>query len=426
MKCPKCGAKMDESMPFCPSCGSTWIRADVLNSQEKNSSVRKTLGPEAPKAKPVPKPEPVQEFEQPSHKKCGCLILVIIAILIAVWLGHSSDKPSTEPAQDTSMVSQTATVQQEQEPVQEENNEAEAEQSVEDSSDYTMQINFAPLAHQYSYAQTHNIALHNFSTKLNSVINWYNTNSAAMQDTDNMYHLNIDQKLLSSELCYKITSENTNYVYVGALKDNRPDGIGYIAKIDSDDLTLYVSNVYLGYFKDGYYDGYGLLFNDPDESDIADYQYYRDYPDKETFYTGEYLTCLNCVSYEGMFSKGEESGKGNEFVIDPVTQYQAYYYTHDSAPEGMLDFAIFETAGEYADGRQNGSVTIYGVNGCIAYKGLVKNGLKNGKGVEYYDNSNQVRYEGEYKNDNYNGQGTFYDEDGNVTYSGEWKDGDYA
>ena len=40
-----------------------------------------------------------------------------------------------------------------------------------------------------------------------------------------------------------------------------------------------------------------------------------------------------------------------------------------------------------------------------------------GKGIEYYENGNK-RYEGDFKNDNWEGKEKFYDEKGNKLYEG--------
>ena len=92
----------------------------------------------------------------------------------------------------------------------------------------------------------------------------------------------------------------------------------------------------------------------------------------------------------------------------------------------MIEFQIFETVGTYDDGKLSGTVTVYGVDGYVEYRGNMENGEKSGQGVEYYSETTQVKYEGSFKNDLYDGQGTMYDQNGKVIYSGAWKDGDYA
>ena len=49
---------------------------------------------------------------------------------------------------------------------------------------------------------------------------------------------------------------------------------------------------------------------------------------------------------------------------------------------------------------------------------LDKKGLRHGKGIEYYQNGN-IKYSGDFVNDNYEGNGQFFDENGNY-YIGQW------
>jgi len=53
------------------------------------------------------------------------------------------------------------------------------------------------------------------------------------------------------------------------------------------------------------------------------------------------------------------------------------------------------------------------------YVGQVVNGLREGKGIYYYNNGD--RYEGDFKNDKYEGKGIYYSHNGNREM-GDWKD----
>ena len=55
------------------------------------------------------------------------------------------------------------------------------------------------------------------------------------------------------------------------------------------------------------------------------------------------------------------------------------------------------------------------------YIGQWKNGLKHGKGIYYYKNGN-IKYDGDFVNDKYEGNGKYIWEDGQY-YIGEWKNG---
>ena len=55
------------------------------------------------------------------------------------------------------------------------------------------------------------------------------------------------------------------------------------------------------------------------------------------------------------------------------------------------------------------------------YIGQYKNGLRNGKGIEYYSNGN-IQYEGDWVNNKPEGNGKYIWENGQY-YIGEWKNG---
>lgn len=292
------------------------------------------------------------------------------------------------------------------------------------ADDYDLQTSFPPLATQYLFAKKYNIQPHTFP-EVNTIIKWYDSVGGDAKEQISWQHLRCEVTLGSKVTRYKLTSEESSYLYLGETKDNCPNGLGLVVEVRSDDLERYFHNVYIGYFKDGYYDSYGLLYNDPSDNDISEYLYYRDYPDKKEFYAGEYQLWLNHVSYEGYFAKGKRSGKGNSFSISANAQYKSYYFQHGTIPEKM-DFEIFTTVAEYENDKLNGNVTVYGIDGTKEYTGAMIKDKKSGKGIEYYPNTAQVKYEGEFKNDYYSGKGTLYDETGKVIYSGQWKDGDYA
>ena len=55
------------------------------------------------------------------------------------------------------------------------------------------------------------------------------------------------------------------------------------------------------------------------------------------------------------------------------------------------------------------------------YEGDLINGMRNGQGKLYYKNGN-IKYEGEFANDKFEGTGKFYYTDGNY-YIGQFKNG---
>lgn len=71
------------------------------------------------------------------------------------------------------------------------------------------------------------------------------------------------------------------------------------------------------------------------------------------------------------------------------------------------------------EGRPHGKGTLKGPLGT--YIGTFEHGLKSGQGRFSYKSN--VAYEGDYKNDKKNGNGTLFGADGKISYCGEFKDG---
>ena len=193
---------------------------------------------------------------------------------------------------------------------------------------------------------------------------------------------------------------------------------------------------YLGNFKEGMMDGYGIQFA-ADEADISlavldavqimqeqGKEFSEDTLEKLSYYLFDY------VSYEGYLRENKKHGKGNTFGFywdDSGTGDVIRFIGIANPPlEGYLFGPVYPnvTKGEYRNGKLSGSAKIYKSN-HIVYDGKMKNGEKNGKGTLYYNNG-QIEYEGKFRNGVFHGRGTKYDVDGTETYSGKWENGDYA
>ena len=71
----------------------------------------------------------------------------------------------------------------------------------------------------------------------------------------------------------------------------------------------------------------------------------------------------------------------------------------------------------------NGLGKLFYDNGGIKYTGTFKNGLYEGKGVEFYENGMNKKYKGDFKKGKYHGLGTVYYPDGRVCISGNFENG---
>ena len=84
-----------------------------------------------------------------------------------------------------------------------------------------------------------------------------------------------------------------------------------------------------------------------------------------------------------------------------------YYYNNGDKYEGF-----------WKNNKKDGK-GIYYYNDGNRYEGEWKNGIKEGKGIYYYNDGD--RYEGDFKNDRYDGRGIYYYNDGE-RYEGDWID----
>ena len=272
---------------------------------------------------------------------------------------------------------------------------------------------------------------------------------------------------LFKEPYYAMTRKETGLLYVGQMKDNKPDGIGALLKPVSlsigenddgelvaniyeysgwlDDEDIYFVRIYMGNFKEGRPEGYGIEFSTPGDDD-----YFVRTINLNNYQNEEFQVAIfemaNPRRYEGGFKSGKYSGEGTEYGY-----METYSYGVGSQDENMEEFEDEEYAellgeeeyrkmqeilsgsnkditiisGTYENGELNGMAKVYELE-YLSYDGDMKNGEKNGKGIKYFSCSEQIQYEGEWAYGKYNGTGTLYNEDGSVSYSGKWDYHDYA
>ena len=281
------------------------------------------------------------------------------------------------------------------------------------------------LAAQYAYAGAHDIPLQGFSDQ-EKLAAWYEENAGALEKAPEEL-LFVEPTGFSDR--YELTRKESGYYYVGELKDNQPDGFGMILQRDtliSDYENPTYVYLYIGNFEKGLYEDYGLLFHVPtmDNGGYGDLNTIREYvsddPYSEVFQEW-YRGGANYVTYEGTFHKGEKAGTGNAFF---TSVGDAVSYSSDPQAAMEQGLAYWIDTGEFKDDQPDGKVRQY-CAGFLYYDGEMKDGEKSGDGKEYYLGSSQLRYEGEFSNDTYDGKGTMYAGDGRELYSGEWRDGDY-
>ena len=301
-----------------------------------------------------------------------------------------------------------------------------------------------------AYIEQNDIDIYSFEKEEEKIIKYFNE----YDYRDGVYVTK------DSSGCYKVSAKETDLMYFGEKKKNKPNGMGavfqlvdvsgenidslHIKKVGFTTSDEYLVRLYMGNFKNGKYDGFGVEFKSP-----IDEEYTSQGVDIEKFVQNidndiqaSIFGSLNPIVYEGNFKKGLYSGKGNQFLY--ISVYFNFDTTFTNAGNDADENAdlterekklneiargqnrdITINSGTFKDGKMNGKVQIYEF-GYLSYSGEMKNDEKNGKGTIFYPCSKQIQYEGGLKNGLYNGKGVLYNQEGRKVCSGKWKKGEYV
>lgn len=192
--------------------------------------------------------------------------------------------------------------------------------------------------------------------------------------------------------------------------------------------------IYYGKMKNGKPDGYGVLYYDRFPVYIGEF--------RKGMKEGYGIDIENAnlddgyfISYEGEFKNGLRNGKGVQYSANSDDNVlDSYYHAVNMYEREILKYYDFRYnlplfdnrivyKGQFKEGEYNGEGTLYYGSGQIMYEGDFDNGKCEGDGVEYYGNG-QIKYKGEFKNGAYDGKGTLYLENGDIEYKGKFKNGD--
>lgn len=269
---------------------------------------------------------------------------------------------------------------------------------------------------QYRFADTFDIPLEEFDEQ-KRVAQWVTEArmGTAQQVTESF-------SLFNEKKQYKLTASSGDYIYYGETKNNYPHGLGMLVR--GSDLENVEDIRYIGYFSEGWFDGYGLLFEEPENDNFTVfYSMAAQGQVDSTELSDQYHGFVNYVAYEGEFDKGEATGRGNDFYCWLALMIEIPGAREDGFNPGRIPFAV--TVGKFKNGKANGEVLEYSVDGSLHYKGKQKDGQPNGSGTLYFSDGT-IQYEGEFKDGLYHGKGTLFDQQGNIVYDGKWAYGDYA
>ena len=188
-----------------------------------------------------------------------------------------------------------------------------------------------------------------------------------------------------------ITFSN-GHTFFGEIENGKRNGFGRSFNPEGD-------LIYEGIYKNGDRDGKGILYNQDGSK-----------------YIGE---------YKGQFTK-KKMGEG-KFVFSDGTYYTGTW------KDGKVQFMTVKFY--YADGKEfnredwstdgvlENEFGLYWLDGSH-FTGKIVDGKKNGQG-KFYDNALMIR-EGEWKDNELNGDGKEYNDFGRLLYKGEFKDGYYV
>ena len=232
----------------------------------------------------------------------------------------------------------------------------------------------------------------------------------------------LNSKVFSADY-YSLTSERSNYVYVGDMEDNRPSGFGVLSLLFEDEGCY--RPIYCGNFKDGRFDGTGIKLQDYDVNLIYSVNNVIEMGMLPTNDVNDYV---ESISYIGNFSKGNQNGFGMSIKYPDLDAYLNFLPggTSELADLYLVNSGIELNIGTNKNGELQGDDCYIYSNKYLLYEGDMKDGKMNGDGVEYYSNSDQIKYEGHFRKGKYDGKGVMYDENGKIIYDGKWKNGDYA
>ena len=232
----------------------------------------------------------------------------------------------------------------------------------------------------------------------------------------------LNSKVFSADY-YSLTSERSNYVYVGDMEDNRPSGFGVLSLLFEDEGCY--RPIYCGNFKDGRFDGTGIKLQDYDVNLIYSVNNVIEMGMLPTNDVNDYV---ESISYIGNFSKGNQNGFGMSIKYPDLDAYLNFLPggTSELADLYLVNSGIELNIGTNKNGELQGDDCYIYSNKYLLYEGDMKAGKMNGDGVEYYSNSDQIKYEGHFRKGIFDGKGVMYDENGKIIYDGKWKNGDYA
>ena len=199
-----------------------------------------------------------------------------------------------------------------------------------------------------------------------------------------------------------------SYQYVGHLLNDQPHGSGH---------QIYPDNkYYVGNFRDGLADGYGVYYDEFDRV-IYDGDWYED------TYNGKGILFVGEEYYDGFFKDGEFHGLGTYVYGDRT--FTGKWYQGLRHGEGKETWLVGDTYTGYWTYDSISSGEYYQASTGMQYRGDFLDDTYHGNGAFTFRSGDT--YVGQLKFGEFHGQGTYRQKDVNgvTVYEAEYKNGAY-
>ena len=228
----------------------------------------------------------------------------------------------------------------------------------------------------------------------------------------NYWNNKLDEKLHFYTVLYK-DEEHKYKKYKGKIKNGKYHDRGI--------LYDYGKIEYDGFFRNGKKEGFGQYFH----SDYSLIGFFTN----DQFING-IIKYKNIKKFECILKNGKESFIGIEFLengnIKRKMEYKYKYYNFfpmipKKKSYGILydDYnnIIYKGLLKNFKPKESDNINIYNENGNKIYSGSISNYLYHGEGIEYYNDSDIIKFKGLFNKQNYE-RGAIYDPKGNKIYEG--------
>jgi hypothetical protein len=201
------------------------------------------------------------------------------------------------------------------------------------------------------------------------------------------------------------------------------------------------------------YPSFGLLIDEIKNTDIEQLRYEGEFTEGEWTGTGSFYYTNGQPFYTGEIKNRMLEGKGTFYLLNGLKSHEGHFEDGVLQGDGKTyyhygDQHYLQYDGQFKDGLRNGLGTLYSgpddlwyvggwkdgefhgkgkvyIEGTVVYDGDWIEHNKDGFGKEYYQINASLKYEGDFSNDLYHGQGAFYFMNGSK-FVGQFVEGEFG